>query len=166
MFNTSINDSTYLLVIIKDEPFLILVRKVLKVLQNKKIAKVPEAPSNVKGILNFQGSIIPVFESCTKFGLAKRLENEKFVILVLEIEFEQEKIIIGTTADSVRGVINIESHQVKPVPKMGGNLSANFLDGVFNNGNEFIMLLNIDKAFSQEDIKSLVDEEGLIEEQK
>ena len=155
--------NTYLSFIVCEELFAVNVAKVLEVLQKQRITKVPNAPEYIKGIINFRGEVVPVFESRSKFNLPERVDQESFVVIVLDLSTETEEFRIGAIVDKVKDVINIDTIEIKPVPHMSKDFNSDFLEGIFKLKEEFIMLLDVDKVFSSGELDLLkkVDTEKL-----
>jgi purine-binding chemotaxis protein CheW len=155
--------NTYLSFTVCDEHFAVNVNKVLEVLQKQHITKVPNAPGYIKGIINFRGDVVPVFESRIKFSLPERDPNIPFVVIVLDLSRENDVFRIGAIVDKVKDVINIDDKDIKPVPHMSNEFNANFLQGIFKQNDNFIMLLDVEKVFTGDEINSLKDTTALQE---
>lgn len=151
--NTAIN--TFLSFIIDNEYFAVNVGKVLEVLQKQKVTRVPNVTDDIVGVTNFRGEIIPVFETRTRFGLPNRETNDKYVIIVLEITVNSTKSIIGAMADRVKDVINIEENDILAVPKMSNKIKEELISGIYKQKEDFIMLLDVDKMFSEQEIQTM-----------
>ncbi len=150
---------------IDNEVFAVTVHKVLEVLQKQEITIVPKAMEYVVGVINFRGEILPVIETREKFNMPKR-ESDIYVIIVLELEIDDEEVILGAVADSVRDVLEILPDEIKQVPKMGSTYNADFIKGMIRRDEQFIMLINIDKVFSVDDVelvKNIGSDEDLFE---
>lgn len=156
--------NTYLSFIVCDELFAVNVTKVLEVLQKQHITHVPNAPNYIRGIINFRGEVVPVFESRIKFALPDRSEKSSFVIIVLDLSNEGEVFRIGAIVDRVKDVITIEDSEIKPVPAMSKEFNTDFLQGIFKLRNDFIMLLDVEKVFTGNELLGL-KEVNKIEEQ-
>ncbi len=152
------NKYTYLSFKINNEMFAIPIIKVLEILQEQKITRVPNAPKDVKGVINFRGDIIPIFETRTKFGLPEREKGKKSIMIVIEIKTENNKLIVGAIVDSAKDVITIPKENIKQVPTMSKNFNTDFLDGIAKIKEKFIMLLNTDKVFSEDEIATLLEQ--------
>ncbi len=148
-------NNTYLSFIICGELFAVNVSKVLEVLQKENITKVPNAPDYIKGIINFRGEVVPVFESRTKFNLAERGINETFVIIVLDLSSENDEFRIGAIVDKVQDVISISDEEIKPVPAMSKDFNTDFLQGIFKLREKFIMLLDVEKVFTGSELNNI-----------
>lgn len=147
--------STYLSFIVCEELFAVNVTKVLEVLQKQRITHVPNAPDFIKGIINFRGDVVPVFESRTKFNLPSRDDDTAFVVIVLDLSRQDEVFRIGAVVDKVKDVISIDDADIKPVPTMSKEFNADFLQGIFRLHDNFIMLLDVDKVFTEAGISAM-----------
>ncbi|NLW35114.1 MAG: chemotaxis protein CheW, partial [Syntrophorhabdus aromaticivorans] len=58
-------------------------------------------------------------------------------------------------ADSVQEVIELEPAQIEPPPKIGTRLKTEFIKGIGKRENEFIMILDIDKVFSSDELSAI-----------
>jgi purine-binding chemotaxis protein CheW len=148
-------NNTYLSFVVGDELFAVNVHKVLEVLQKQRITTVPNTPDFVKGIINFRGEIVPVFETRTKFNLTERDAMYSYVIMILDLQSANSVIRVGAVVDKVKNVITINDNEVKPVPPMSSKFNSEFLHGIVKDGESFILLLNVDKIFSDGEINEL-----------
>ena len=147
--------NTYLSFMIDNEYFAVNVGKVLEVIQKAKITRVPNVADDIKGVTNFRGEIIPVFETRTRFGLPGRTEDESFVTIVLEITTNDSKSIIGAMSDKVKDVISIDSKEIMAVPKMSSKIKAELITGIIKLKDDFIMMLDVEKMFSEQELKTM-----------
>ena len=60
--------------------------------------------------------------------------------------------IIGALVDSVQEVFELEPDQIEPAPKIGTQLKTEFIKGMGKKDDRFIIILNIDKVFSSEEL--------------
>ncbi|HEY9124814.1 MAG TPA: chemotaxis protein CheW [Bacteroidales bacterium] len=139
---------TYLSFLVYGQYFAVDVVKVLEVLQKQNIVQVPNAPAYVKGIINFRGEIVPVFDLRSKFNFPENDAKSSFVIIVLDLSGQNGSFRIGAIADKVKDVITIDDNAIKPVPQMSEKFNTEFLQGIFKIDDSFILLLNVDKVFS------------------
>jgi purine-binding chemotaxis protein CheW len=149
--------STYLSFVVCDEYFAVNVTKVLEVLQKQRITHVPNAPTYIRGIINFRGDVVPVFESRSKFNLPDRPEEASYVVIVFDLSKEGDVFRIGAVVDKVKDVISIEDAEIKPVPPMSKEFNTEFLEGIFRKQNDFIMLLNVEKVFTGNELSAIKD---------
>jgi len=156
--NTIKKIESYLSFKLGDELFAAKVSKVLNILEMVKITKVPRAPVYMKGVINLRGSVLPVVDIRQKFGLDELEFSKNTVILVLNVEVEGENIDVGALVDSVQEVIEIQEKDILPPPSIGAKYKSKFIDGMFKHSDEkFIMILNMDKIFSSDEVIVLKD---------
>lgn len=149
--------SSYLSFKLGDEVFAANVSKVLNILEMTNITKVPKAPPYMKGVINLRGTVLPLIDTRIKFGLSPTEFTPNTCILVLDIKIENEGIQIGSLVDSVQEVMEIEPHQILPPPNIGSKFHSEFITGMYKVGeDQFIMILDVDKVFSSDELKELM----------
>ncbi|MBN2165332.1 MAG: chemotaxis protein CheW [Marinilabiliaceae bacterium] len=154
------NDQTkkhYLSIKLNDELFAIDVHKVLEVLQKQQVTNVPNVPDFIKGVINFRGEILPVIEARQKFNMPLREDEKKYVIIVLDLTTNDRKLMLGVIADGVKDVLEFADDEIKDVPDMGANYNLEFIHGMVQVNNRFLMILNVDRVFSSEEINMITN---------
>lgn len=162
---------SYLVFKLQEESFAINVGKILSILQMRKVTKVPESPDYMKGVINLRGDVIPIIDSHVKFNLDPINVTMKTNILVLEIGRKRKKEIkLGFMVDKVHEVIQITKQKILPPPSIGDVYQSKYITGVYQKDeNDFIMLLDIEKALSIKEIISLnetIENEVILENGK
>ena len=143
---------TYLSFKLGEEVFAINVAKVLNILELKPITKVPKSPEYLKGVINLRGTVLPVVDLRLKFGLAENQVTVDTNIIVLSIEKEGEEIMLGILIDAVKEVLEFKTEEIAPSPAIGTKYNAGFIKGMWRVDENFIMILDIDKVFSTEEV--------------
>lgn len=146
---------SYLTFKLGEETFAANVSKVLNILEMTKITEVPQAPPYMKGVINLRGSVLPVIDTKVKFSMGKTEFSTNTCILVLEIDIDQETIHVGAIVDSVQEVLEIEDAQIQPPPSIGTKYRSEFIEGMVKTDDEFIMVLDMDKVFSADELSLL-----------
>lgn len=145
----------YLTFQVGSETFGIDVANVREILEFNSVTKVPRSPEYMRGVINLRGSVVPVFDMRLKFGMSTTERTIDTCIVVVEVSYEGEDIIIGALVDSVQEVFELEGNQIEPAPKIGTHLRTEFIKGMGKRDESFIIILDIDKVFSVEEIASL-----------
>jgi len=140
-----------------NEEFAAHVSKVLNILEMTKITEVPKAPNYMKGVINLRGSVLPVVDTRLKFGMTATEYTANTCIIVLDIDVEGESINVGALVDSVQAVLEIDKKLILPPPSIGSKYKSEFIEGVANIDQKFIMILNMDAVFSTDEISTLKD---------
>jgi purine-binding chemotaxis protein CheW len=159
---TSIREAVqYLTFKLSDETFALDVSKVREILEFTKVTKVPQTPDFMRGVINLRGSVVPVIDMRLKFGMSAIEQTVNTCIIVVEVQQEEEVVILGTLADSVQEVIEMEPEQIEAAPHIGTHLKTDFIKGMGKHDGRFIMILDIDKVFSGSEIMSIQGKELL-----
>lgn len=137
------------------EFFALNIYSVREILDMTEITRIPQAPHFMRGVVNVRGNAVPVIDLRLKFGLGAIETTLNTRIIIIEIEREDEVSVIGAIADSVKEVLEIESHLIDQPPKMGAKIKTDFIRGIGKRNDKFILLLDIGKVFSEDELTSL-----------
>ena len=143
---------SYLTFKLGEEHFCISVSSVAKILEMTEITKVPESPDYMKGIINLRGNILPVIDTRLKFKLEPKEYDLRTRILVLDIESQNKVLTIGAVVDLAREVIAVNPDDILPPPSLEDYERADYIDGVINHNEAFIMIVNINKLFAKNEL--------------
>jgi len=157
-----VSDSTnqYLTFTLGEEVFALDISSVREVLEWTTITKVPRTPEYIRGVINLRGRAVPVVDVRLKFGMPPTQRTVNTCIIIVEVSLGGEQTVLGALADSVKEVMDIEPKDIEPAPKMGTSIRADFIKGIGRHGEEFIILLDIDRVFTEEDMAQLVSAGG------
>ena len=142
----------YLTFKLDEEVFALAIGKVREVLDFTTVTKVPQTPEFMSGVINLRGSVVPVVDMRLKFGMGKTDKTVNTCIIIVEVEMEGESTILGALVDSVQEVLDLGPEQIEPPPRIGTRLNTEFIKGMGNLGDKFVIILDINKVFSADDI--------------
>lgn len=149
--------SSYLTFKLGEEEFAAHVGKVLNILEMTKITDVPKSPDYMKGVINLRGAVLPVIDTRIKFGMTPTEYTANTCIVVMDIDMDGDSIHVGALVDSVQAVLEIDDSQILPPPSIGHKYRSEFIEGVANISDSFIMILNMDEVFSSEEVTNMRD---------
>jgi purine-binding chemotaxis protein CheW len=160
----SVNEITetrqYLTFKLGNEVFGIDVAKVREVLDVTTITEIPRTPDFMSGVINLRGSVVPVVDLRLCFQMSKTERTRNTCIVVVEVLLDGEATVIGALADSVEEVIDLEPDQIQPAPRIGTQIRTDFIKGMGKREAQFIMILDIDRVFSAEELSVVRGVEG------
>jgi purine-binding chemotaxis protein CheW len=145
----------YLTFQLGDEVFALDVSRVREILEFTRITQVPKTPDYMKGVINLRGNVVPVVDMRLKLGLAETVKTVDTCIVVVEVLSEGENIVMGALVDSVQEVIEIEHDQIEPAPKIGIQLNTDFVAGMGKKDDRFVIILNMDKVLSSDELANV-----------
>ena len=76
----------------------------------------------------------------------------------MDLEYKKEVIHVGFIVDQVLEVLELEAESIEPAPTLGANYKAEFITGMARANDDFVMLLNMAKIFSLDEMSMLQTE--------
>ncbi len=146
---------TYLTFTLDQEDFAVDVAGVREVLDFTAVTRVPRTPEYMKGVINLRGNVVPVVDMRLKFGLPEGEKTVDTCIIVMEVEMEGAVTVIGAVADSVKEVFELEPDDIEPPPRLGTRLESEFVSGMGKRNGDFIIILDVNRIFSTEEVEYL-----------
>jgi purine-binding chemotaxis protein CheW len=156
---TSSETTQYLTFKLGDEVFALDISKVREVLDFTTVTKVPRTPAFMRGVINLRGSVVPVVDLRLKFGMTKTENSVNTCIIITEVTVDNDTTILGALADSVQEVLDLDAEHIAPPPKIGTKLRTEFIEGMGKRNDQFIIILDIDKVFSADELSLVKQDE-------
>lgn len=150
----------YLTFKLGEEVFALDITKVREVLDFTTVTKVPRTPEFMRGVINLRGGVVPVVDMRLKFGMSMTEQTVNTCIIIAEVSLESETTVLGALVDSVQEVMDMEPDQIEPSPRIGTQVRTEFITGMGKQGEEFVMILDIDKVFSTDEMVLVQDAGG------
>jgi purine-binding chemotaxis protein CheW len=142
----------YLTFRLGDEEYAIDVSNIREILEYSKITKIPCTHEYMQGVINLRGNVVPVINFHLKFGMDQTEHTVDTCIIVMEVKINNDLIFLGAIADSVEEVIELDHTQIEPAPEIGTKLNREFIKGIGKRNDKFIIIIDIDEAFSEEEL--------------
>ncbi|HSN59087.1 MAG TPA: chemotaxis protein CheW [Clostridiaceae bacterium] len=111
-------------------------------------ARIPEAPEFVDGIINHEGTIIPVMSLPKRFNLENDdcCSRESKIILSL---FEGNKI--GIVVDNVLEVKTLSESDIDETPELVSGISSRYIKGIIRLKESMAILINLSAILTEEE---------------
>ncbi len=140
----------YLAFHLEAETFAFEIGRVREVLPFTLVTKIPQTPDFMSGVINLRGNVVPVVDLRLLFGLEEGQLTADTCIIIVEVLFEGETIELGAKADAVSEIFDLKRDDIEPAPKLGAHLETDYIQGMGKKGEEFVLILDIEKVFSAE----------------
>ena len=131
------------------------IMRVKEIQKVRNIRSIPNAPAYVEGIFNLRGSIIPLINLHKRFHLKKALmsEDEELLsgFLIIDLQGKQ----LGIFIDKISKVVSIEKEKIQPPPQMLTGIGAEYIQGVCQEENGYLIILDIDRLFDPKELQQL-----------
>lgn len=142
----------YLTFALAQEEYGVPVLKVREIIKMMDITGVPQVPPHVKGVINLRGKVIPIVDLRLKFGLPTQDYTERTCIIVVEVEMQARKVMLGMIVDYVSEVLNIATDEIEPMPDFGERVDTDYMRGVAKIKGTVKLLLDLDKVLSADTV--------------
>ncbi len=149
---------------IENELYAIDVFKIREILEVPEITKVPGMPAMIRGVINIRGSVVPVLDMKMKFGQDRTEQNQDTAVIVTEISNNDGTVQIGIMVDSAREVITLDPENIEEPPRLGIFIDNKYLSGMGKINEEFVIILNIDKILSENELSQVAATGTIAEE--
>ncbi len=113
------------------------------------VTKIPNTPPHIKGVLNLRGTIVPIVELRTKFGMPT-IEYTAFTVIVVVVVRDK---VMGLVVDSVSDVLNIDKKDIQPPPQFGAKVDVSFVNGIGKSGDKLVTLLEMDRLLADGEVQ-------------
>ena len=135
------------------EEYGVNILKVQEINRMTEIAKVPNAPKYVEGVINLRGRVIPVISLRKRFNFAEKDSDEQSRIIIMDIQ----GITIGIIVDSVSEVLRIPSNTVDPAPNVATEMDTAFIKGIAKLEDRLIILIDMDMRIEKSEGHSMIE---------
>jgi purine-binding chemotaxis protein CheW len=130
---------TYLTFQVGNEEYGIEILKVREIIGMLPITPVPGSPSEMMGVVNLRGKVIPVIGMRSRFGMPLTEAHPHNVIIVVEGAQSQ----IGLAVDRVKEVAVFDAKDTEPPPTYGLNIDTSFVSAIGKSNGRIRILLDI-----------------------
>lgn len=142
------------------ESFGIDIARVQEIVTVPEITRVPDAPDFLEGIINLRGKIVSVIDLRKRLKLNGSFKDKKNRILVTEMD----RKVVGLIVDEVSEVLRLNPDNIEPPPEIVGSRGAEYITGVGKLEDRIILLLDIGKVLSSEEIVRLEGHDTVVNE--
>ncbi|WP_010321863.1 chemotaxis protein CheW [Marinobacterium stanieri] len=149
--------------VLDEEWFGVEISGIQEVLEYRNVTQVPRTPDFMLGVINLRGRVIPVVDLRRQFEMHLSAPTVDTCIVIIHVEVDGENTPLGILADRVHEVVEIDTADIKPPPRIGNRIKTAFISGIVRHDEHFIILLRLSKVFAPEEL-DLVKEQVSQEE--
>ncbi|MEM7074454.1 MAG: chemotaxis protein CheW [Pseudomonadota bacterium] len=116
------------------------IRKILEIRRWSAVTALPHAPTDVLGVMNLRGAVIPIYDLAARFGLGKTEPNERNVVIVCAVGGKS----IGLLVEAVSEILTIKNEEIQPTPDVQSAATKDCIFGVISIEEEMARVINLD----------------------
>ncbi|MEF8715506.1 MAG: chemotaxis protein CheW [Accumulibacter sp.] len=150
----------YLTFVLGGEMFAVGILNVKEIIEYGHLTEIPMMPAFIRGVINLRGAVVPVIDLAARFGGAQSQAGKRTCIVIVEVSENDFRHDIGIMVDAVSEVIEIPASDIEPPPSFGARIRADFIHGMGKVAGKFVILLNIVKVLSIDEIAMLAQVAG------
>ena len=128
------------------------VEKVQEILDMRPIARLPQAPANLLGMIDVRGQGIPVLDLRATLGLETADDSENTRIVVLDVSNAERGLIVGLRADRVFEVTVLDQDELDPPPAISASWQSHSIAGIGRRNGAFVTVLDLDRLLAGTDL--------------
>lgn len=141
----------YLTFTLDEHTFGLDILRVQELKGHSTITALPNTPPHVRGVINLRGTIIPVIDLRTRFGMTAREFHKYTVIIVVTVGSK----VMGLAVDGVADVLAVPTASVQPAPAISPGSEAQLIAGLAHSLDGVIVLLDIDRLLDADELAQL-----------
>ena len=145
----------YLTFLLSGEMYAVGILNVKEIIEYGQLTEIPMMPAFIRGVINLRGAVVPVIDLAARFGGQRTETSRRTCIVIVELSTGDEHHDIGVVVDAVSEVLEVSSADIEPPPSFGAKIRADFIHGMGKIGGKFVIILDIQKVLSVEEIASL-----------
>jgi purine-binding chemotaxis protein CheW len=151
---TVVEEKQYLTFMLGGEMFSISILCIKEIIWYANLTEVPMMPACIRGVINLRGAVVPVLDLSNRFGKPSTPVIKSTCIVIVEVPtaIEGEHLNMGVVVDSVQAVLEIPTSEIEPAPSFGAKIRPDFIEGIAKVNGKFVILLNVKRVLSTEEI--------------
>ncbi|NNJ18160.1 purine-binding chemotaxis protein CheW [Pseudomonas putida CSV86] len=140
---------------VREAGYALPIALVREIIEYAEITRVPMMPAYIHGVINLRGNVVPVLDLAARFGLSLTEPGKRTCIVIIELALADGLQRIGLVVDEVDEVLEIDPRLVMPAPAFGTTIRSDFIAGMAQQAQEFLIILNMLQVLSLDDIRHL-----------
>ncbi|SPF80073.1 chemotaxis protein CheW [Pseudoprimorskyibacter insulae] len=141
-------DNMYLTFAVGEEFYAVAIAMVTEIVGMQRIMSVPDVPKYIKGVINLRGKVIPLLDVRLRFGMDERPNDDRTVVIVLEVDDAP----VGLIVDRVSEVVDIPTDRIDRAGAFGGGNASSIVKGLGRIDERVAILIDVPVMLSNADL--------------
>ena len=153
--SSAVDIQQYLTFLLSGEMYAVGILNVKEIIEYGSLTEIPMMPAFIRGVINLRGAVVPVIDLSARFGGRTTESSRRTCIVIIELAHEETRHDIGIVVDAVSEVLEVSDADIEPAPSFGAKIRADFIAGMGKIGGKFVIILDIQKMLSVDEIATL-----------
>lgn len=106
----------------------------------------PHAPSELLGVMNLRGSVIPIYDLAVRFGLEPTKDNGRNVVVIAA----HDNQTVGLLVESVSEILSVTTDQIQEMPNVRAETARQNITGVILVGEDMTRVIDLGAVIQSE----------------
>jgi purine-binding chemotaxis protein CheW len=147
----------YLTFLLSGEMYAVGILHVKEIIEYGHLTEIPMMPAFIRGVINLRGAVVPVVDLSARFGHTQSDVGKRTCIVIVEVRQGETRHDLGIMVDAVSEVLEIPGSEIEPPPSFGAKIRADFIAGMGKVAGKFVILLDIQRVLSVDEMAVLAD---------
>lgn len=152
-----LNGMRFLSFTVDNENYCMDILKVKELMGMTTITPLPRTPQFIRGVINLRGQIIPIIDLRLKFGLPFQEYTKRTCIIVVEVKYEEENILMGLVVDAIQDVVSIPEDRMSKIPYINAKIKSEYIKGIADTPEGMKIVLDVLKVLNDEELAVVKD---------
>jgi purine-binding chemotaxis protein CheW len=113
-----------------------------------RITQVPEVPDHVLGVINLRGTVIPIINLRSRFGMPEQSTTDETRIVVINIAGRT----VGMVVDGVNEVLRLSRDDISTTPQSLNEGGREYVQGLARLEDRLLILLDMSRLLQSRDL--------------
>ncbi len=150
----------YLTFTLSGDMYAVGILNVKEIIEYGNLTEIPMMPAFIRGVINLRGAVVPVIDLAARFGGQASDIGKRSCIVIVEMNQSDGKQDLGIMVDAVSEVLEIPGSEIEPPPSFGAKIRADFIAGMGKVNGKFVILLDIQRVLSVDEMATLASVGG------
>lgn len=147
----AVNEVKMLIFGLNGEHYATNIKEVERILGYQEPTVLPDAPSFVMGVINYEQTILPIISLSRKFNFGDDKESENRKIIVIKRKEKKFGIIV----ENVYEVRDVNNDLVEVAPPITSTIERKYISGLIKLEDNIVILLDLEKILSVEEEENI-----------
>ena len=164
--HVSSTSDRYLTFVLAGEVYALPILDITEIIEHRNLTVVPMMPSFLRGVINLRGRVVPVVDMAARFGRGRTDVARRTSIIIVEAATTEDGEAgqdMGIMVDAVNKVVHLGADDIEPPPAFGAGIRADFISGMAKYNGEFIVVLDVSRVLSVEEMVMLSKASGSVD---
>lgn len=142
------SDQEFVTFSVARQKFCLEITQIREIRRWSPVTILPHAPSEMLGVMNLRGAIIPIYDLAARFGLGVSKEDARNVVVVSAVQGNP----VGLLVESVSEIIAVNSSEIQATPDVNSETTRECIKGVISIAGDLARIINLESVIKPSEL--------------